>query len=222
MLRRHRGSIRHRRPARPDAPPEHLIAGFRRPHRFFFSGPSPAIRPRARAQDARKMNMTHYMELLATNQPWNLLIFMAVPIVLAETVAITELAVLYTRATTGAVRAVNRAAGIAAGVWFTGIFLYLLQAAAIPLTLHDGWRGPIDVVAVGFYLFGIVPLGGIALLDTGLLARSAGATTRMKLHAACVGLFLVTAHVAMIAGMLDPTLATAAPAAMADMHMHGG
>ncbi len=26
------------------------------------------------------MNMTHYMELLAVNQPWNLIIFMAVPI----------------------------------------------------------------------------------------------------------------------------------------------
>ena len=28
------------------------------------------------------MNMTHYMELLATNQPWNLIIFMAIPVVL--------------------------------------------------------------------------------------------------------------------------------------------
>lgn len=30
------------------------------------------------------MNMTHYMELLATNQPWNLLRFMVVPVVIAE------------------------------------------------------------------------------------------------------------------------------------------
>ena len=35
------------------------------------------------------MNMTHYMALLADNQPWNLLFFMAVPVILAETVAIT-------------------------------------------------------------------------------------------------------------------------------------
>ena len=40
------------------------------------------------------MNMTHYMQLLADNQPWNLLIFMAIPIVLAETLAITELYIL--------------------------------------------------------------------------------------------------------------------------------
>ena len=43
------------------------------------------------------MNMTHYMELLAVNQPWNLLIFMAVPVVLAETLAITEFYLLFTR-----------------------------------------------------------------------------------------------------------------------------
>jgi hypothetical protein len=38
--------------------------------------------------------MTHFMELLANNQPWNLIIFMAVPIVLAETIAVTELYIL--------------------------------------------------------------------------------------------------------------------------------
>jgi hypothetical protein len=37
------------------------------------------------------MNMTHYMELLAANQPWNLIIFMAIPIVLAETIALHSL-----------------------------------------------------------------------------------------------------------------------------------
>ena len=40
------------------------------------------------------MNMTHYMELLASNQPWNLIIFMAIPVVLAETLAITEFYIL--------------------------------------------------------------------------------------------------------------------------------
>ena len=43
------------------------------------------------------MNMTHYMQLLADNQPWNLLIFMAIPVVFAETLAITELYILFTR-----------------------------------------------------------------------------------------------------------------------------
>ncbi|OGT18822.1 MAG: hypothetical protein A2V90_01750 [Gammaproteobacteria bacterium RBG_16_57_12] len=50
--------------------------------------------------------MTHYMELLATNQPWNLIKFMVVPVVLAETVAITELYILFSRRCGASVAAV--------------------------------------------------------------------------------------------------------------------
>ncbi len=156
------------------------------------------------------MSMTHYMELLANNQPWNLLIFMAAPVILAETVAITELAILFNRSTRGIVRALNRWAGIAAGVLFAGIFLYLTATVAIPLTRDGAWRGPVDVVAVGFYLLGIVPLGGIALLEFGLLGGGEE-QTRLRRHAVLVGLFLITAHVAMIAGMLSPDVFAAAP-----------
>jgi hypothetical protein len=170
------------------------------------------------------VNMTHYMELLATNQPWNLLLFMAVPVVLAETLAVTELAVLFRQAGTGIVRLVNRWAGIIVGVYFTGVFVYLLFNAAIPITLTGAWRGWIDVVAVVFYLLGIVPLGGVALLELGAVLRRADERRRLMVHASLVGLFLITAHVAMIAGMLDPSVVTggqATPVAAAHS-MHGG
>lgn len=159
------------------------------------------------------MNMTHYMELLAVNQPWNLLLFMAVPVVLAETVAISELWLLYNRVYTGPVRAVNRAASILGGVYFTGVFLYLMVKAVVPLTTGGGWRGPADVIAVLSYLAGIVPLGAIALIDLGLLAKDRDEHGRMGLHAAFVGVFLVVAHVAMIFGMMDPTLLMSGPMA---------
>ncbi len=164
------------------------------------------------------MNMTHYMELLAVNQPWNLLIFMAVPVILAETVAISELYLLYTRHYDSMVRVLNRWAGIIVGVYFTGVFVYLMQNAVIPLTTGGGWRGPADVLAVGFYLAGIIPLGGIALLDLGLIARNRTEHSRMAIHAALVGLFLIVAHVAMIFGMLDPTILSGAAAAGHSMH----
>ncbi|AWK88312.1 DUF6803 family protein [Azospirillum thermophilum] len=164
------------------------------------------------------MNMTHYMELLAVNQPWNLLLFMAVPVILAETVAITELYLLYTRNYASPVRTVNRAAGIAGGVYFTGVFLYLMTTAVIPLTGSGGWRGPADVLAVGFYLAGIVPLLGIALVDLGLVAKDRDEHGRMAVHAGLVALFLVVAHVAMIFGMMDPTLLTGAAAGGHGMH----
>lgn len=160
------------------------------------------------------MNMTHYMELLATDQPWNLLIYMAVPVVLAETVAITELRLLYTRVWTGPIRALNRAASILGGLWFAGIFAKLMVTAVVPLTVGGAWRGPADVIAVAAYLAGVVPLVGIALIDLGLVAKDRDEQSRMGLHAAFVGLFLVVAHVAMIFGMLDPTLLGAGAAPM--------
>jgi len=104
------------------------------------------------------MLMTHYMELLASNQPWNLLIFMALPVVLAETVAITELYILYTRKFDTWVRQVNRIASILVGITFVGIIAYLIFTAVIPITSAGAWRTWIDVVAVSTYLIGGVPM----------------------------------------------------------------
>lgn len=149
--------------------------------------------------------MTHYMGLLAANQPWNLLLFMAIPVILAETLAITELALLFKPDVPAAVRALNRWSGLVAGVWFTGIFAYLIANAAVPLTTGGGWRGIGDVIAVGSYLLGIVPLGGITLIELGVLGTRSE-RDRVRLHAIFVGIFLVIAHIAMIFGMLDPSL----------------
>ncbi|EMS73255.1 DUF6803 family protein [Ruminiclostridium cellobioparum] len=150
--------------------------------------------------------MTHYMELLATNQPWNLILFMAIPVILAETIAITELAILFTRNLTGGLRKLNKVASIIVGLYFTGVFVYLFINAVIPLTMNGEWRGFADVVAVGFYLSGIVPLLGMALLDMGIIGRKRTELARLKLHATFIGIFLVVAHIAMIFGMLDPSL----------------
>lgn len=151
-------------------------------------------------------SITHYMELLTTAQPWHLIIFMAIPVICAETLAITELIILFTRNTTGIARKVNKITGIFAGPYFLGVFLYLFVNAVMPLTTGGGWRGPADIIAVGFYLAGVVPFVGLFLLETGLLGRKRDETARLKLHAIFVGIFLVVAHVAMIFGMLNPDL----------------
>ncbi len=41
------------------------------------------------------MVMTNYMDLLAANQPWNLILFMVVPVVLAESLVATEFMMAY-------------------------------------------------------------------------------------------------------------------------------
>lgn len=167
--------------------------------------------------------MTHYMGLLAANQPWNLLLFMAVPVILAETLAITELVILYRRdRTPGAVRAASRWAGLAAGPWFLAITTYLLTNAVWPLTNSGGWHGVADIIAVAAYLAGVVPLVGITLIELGVIGRDPRG--RMRLHATFVGVFLVVAHVAMIFGMLDPTLlgwTPTTPPTPQPMNMHG-
>ena len=163
------------------------------------------------------MNMTHYMQLLAERQPWNLILFMAIPVVLAETVAITELYILFSRQYHGLVRGINRVASILGGVYFTGVFVYLLRNAVIPLTAQGGWRGPADVIAVLAYLSGIVPLLGLALLDLRVVGRRLDDEGRLRVHATLVAVFLVVAHVAMIFGMLDPSLLMPLPDGMMEM-----
>jgi hypothetical protein len=152
------------------------------------------------------MNMTHYMELLATNQPWNLILYMVIPVALAETVAITELHILYTRKLKGWVRDLNRCAGVAVGLYFIGVIVYLLMTAVIPITKAGEWRTFIDVIAVISYLIGGLPLILIALLDLGIIHTSATSERKLFWHAIYVAFFLVLAHVSMIAGMMDPTL----------------
>ena len=151
-------------------------------------------------------NATHYMELLTKSQPWQLIIFMAIPVICAETLAITEFIILYTRNTSRIAKQVSKITGIFAGVYFTGIFVYLFINAVIPLTATGGWRGPFDVIAVGFYLSGVIPFLGLFLMDTKIIAKKKDEAARLKLHAIFVSVFLVVAHIAMIFGMLNPTL----------------
>jgi hypothetical protein len=146
------------------------------------------------------------MELLATNQPWNLIFFMAIPVIFAEFIAVTELYILFSRDVSGTIKQLNKIAGIFIGIYFTGVFIYLLFNAVIPLTASGGWRGIADVIAVGFYLLGIVPLAGMALMGLGVIGKNTNEQGNLKLHATFVAIFLVVAHIAMIFGMLNPEL----------------
>jgi hypothetical protein len=131
---------------------------------------------------------------------------MGIPVVLAETLAITELYLLFTRRFDGWVHSLNRFAGIAVGLYFIGVIAYLLQNAVIPITQAGQWRTVIDVIAVLSYLIGGLPLIAIAAQELGWLNRGATQEHKLKFHATCVALFLVFGHVAMIAGMMDPGL----------------
>ncbi len=152
------------------------------------------------------MQMTHYMELLASNQPWNLLLFMAIPVILAETIAITELYILYTKDFNSIAKKISKVAGIFVGIYFVGVFIYLFKNAVIPITATGQWRTFIDVIAVGSYLLGVVPLFGMTLIELKIICKNKDDMERLKLHAIFVAIFLVVAHIAMIFGMLSPAV----------------
>ncbi|AKA69800.1 DUF6803 family protein [Clostridium scatologenes] len=152
------------------------------------------------------MNMTHYMSLLADNQPWNLIIFMAIPVIMAETLTITEFFIVFNRLKSGGIRTLNKIVGIFDGFYFTGIFIYLFMNAVLPLTQSGGWHTWVDVVAVGFYLSGVLFLLPIALMELGILFKGKTDEQKMKIHFILVSGFLVVAHVAMIFGMVNPEI----------------
>jgi hypothetical protein len=146
------------------------------------------------------------MSLLAENQPWNLIIFMAIPVIMAETLTITEFFIIFNRTEKGGIRTLNKIVGIFDGFYFTGIFIYLLFNAVIPLTQTGGWHTWVDVVAVGFYLSGVFFLLPISLMELGIIFKNKTSEEKMKIHFILVGGFLVVAHIAMIFGMIDPQI----------------
>lgn len=152
------------------------------------------------------MSMTHYMSLLAENQPWNLIIFMAIPVICAETLTISEFFIIFNKVQSGGLRTLNKLVGIFVGFYFTGIFIYLLINAVIPLTTSGGWHTWVDVIAVGFYLSGVVFLLPIALMELGIIFRNKTSNEKAKIHFILIGGFLVVAHIAMIFGMVNPEI----------------
>jgi uncharacterized membrane protein YqgA involved in biofilm formation len=83
--------------------------------------------------------------------------------------------------------------------------------AVIPLTLNSGWHTWVDVVAVGFYLSGVVFLLPIALMELGIIFKNKTAEEKMRIHFTLVGGFLIVAHVAMIFGMVNPEIINKMP-----------
>ena len=61
-------------------------------------------------------------------------------------------------------------------------------------------------MAVGSYLAGVIPLFSITLLELGVIGKGKSENEKMKLHFVLLTVFLVVAHVAMVFGMVDPTI----------------
>ena len=144
--------------------------------------------------------MTHYMELLSLSQPYNLILFMVIPVGLTELLVAMEFFTMYhiDSGKNAGFKTVSKFVGIVLGVYFTALVIYFL--AKIYPTIK--WRGYADVIAIYSYLIGVIPLLGIALLELNLIYKKA----KLKLHFCLLIFFLIVGHVAMIFGMVDPTI----------------
>ena len=144
--------------------------------------------------------MTHYMELLSLDQPYNLILYMVIPMGLAELLVAMEFFTMYhmDSGKNAGFKAISKFVGIVLGVYFTALVIYFL--AKIYPTIK--WRGYADVIAIYSYLIGVIPLLGIALVELNLIYKKA----KLKLHFCLLIFFLIVGHVAMIFGMVDPTI----------------
>ena len=148
--------------------------------------------------------MTHYMELLSLNQPYNLILFMVIPVGLTELLVAMEFLTMYhmDSGKNAGFKAVGKFAGIVLGVYFTALVIYFM--AKIYPSIK--WRGYADVIAIYSYLISVIPLLGIALLELNLIYKNASEKAKLKLHFCLLIFALIVAHVAMIFGMVDPTI----------------
>ena len=161
--------------------------------------------------------MTHYMELLSLNQPYNLILYMVIPVGLTELLVAMEFLTMYhmDSGKNAGFKAVGKFAGIVLGVYFTALVIYFM--AKIYPSIK--WRGYADVIAIYSYLIGVIPLLGIALLELNLIYKNASQKAKLKLHFCLLIFFLIVGHVAMIFGMVDPTI-TGYKAENGEMGMH--
>ncbi len=150
------------------------------------------------------MYMTHYMELLSTTS--NLLLFMALPVVLAETAAISELMILFSKKSSGALILINRLACLGGAIVFVFIDFYMMKNVVLPLSSNNGWYGLIDKIAVYFFILGGLTMIALGIFTIKPFARIYGDKLQKGVRIMLLSAFLVISHIAMIAGMADPRL----------------
>lgn len=167
------------------------------------------------------MVMTHYMELLSLNQPLFLIVFMLVPMVLAETIlASGAFSLLYKDGRSRKWDSLSHICGLILGIFFICASVYIV-AFYVPTI---DWRGPIDYISVWSYVLAIIPAVLILLQELGILFKGLDNTMKIKRHIVLMVLFVLFTHLAMAFGMADPQLAGYVPPAntMQMQHHMGG
>ena len=162
------------------------------------------------------MVMTHYMELLSLHEPWFLILFMLVPMVLAETIlASGAFSLLYKDSRSEKWDSLSHVCGLILGVFFIVATVYIVTSYVPTIQ----WRGPIDYISIWDYVLGVIPAVLILLQELGIIFKSSDSTAKIKKHIVLMILFVLFTHLAMVFGMADPQLAGYVPPKQNNMQM---
>ncbi len=152
------------------------------------------------------MLMTQYMSLLMANSPYNLIFFMVVPMVIAETIAITEIVLLFSSKTLLKVHSLNSICTFISGIVMLVLGFLFIKELVLPANEQNLWKGWIDYASALLFMAAVIPLVLMSLLQVNLIFRKANKRTKMAVKIVLLSIYLVTSHAAMVFGMLDPAL----------------
>lgn len=152
------------------------------------------------------MLMTQYMSLLMANSPYNLIFFMVVPMVIAETIAITEIVLLFSSKPLLKVHSLNSICTFISGIVMLVLGFLFIKELVLPANEQNLWKGWIDYASALLFMAAVIPLVLMSLLQVNLIFRKANKRTKMAVKIVLLSIYLVTSHAAMVFGMLDPVL----------------
>lgn len=162
------------------------------------------------------MVMTHYMELLSLHEPWFLILFMLVPMVLAETILASEAFSLINHDQHSEKwDNLSHVCGIILGIFFIIAAVYIVVSYVPTID----WRGPIDYISIWAYVLGIIPAALLLLGELGVIFKGLDTKTKNKRHIVIMIFFILFTHLAMVFGMADPQLAGYVPPKQQHMQM---
>lgn len=152
------------------------------------------------------MLMTQYMSLLMANSPYNLIFFMVVPMVIAETIAITEIVLLFSSKPLLKVHSLNSICTFISGIVMLVLGFLFIKWLVLPANEQNLWKDWIDYASALLFMAAVIPLVLMSLLQVNLIFRKANKRTKMAVKIVLLSIYLVTSHAAMVFGMLDPAL----------------
>lgn len=146
------------------------------------------------------------MSLLMANSPYNLIFFMVVPMVIAETIAITEIVLLFSSKPLLKVHSLNSICTFISGIVMLVLVFLFIKGLVLPANEQNLWKGWIDYASALLFMAAVIPLVLMSLLQVNLIFRKANKRTKMAVKIVLLSIYLVTSHAAMVFGMLDPAL----------------